>query len=242
MPLPSDTLIVPSSVRVCYRLQIGEPLQLHGDGEDCGDVVSEQDEVAEACGNRGAPSTLRQYDCLELVKELDTYFLALIMLLISVPGLFIAGDGQDVVTLVYFSGKMGAFTWNVSSTTRLLAHHAFRFSRLGFALSALFGPDLTSSTVHCFSRMRTYVASHPWPRRFLCDAKIILRRGSSLLESSNIPLLTTYRHMPLTLTGNYKRIAQWYFPDADRFLSVLGSVASLFNGAGRIIFGLALDR
>ncbi|CAM9184371.1 unnamed protein product [Ascophyllum nodosum] len=123
---------VSSSISDEATRKIGEPLQLHGDGEDCGDVVSEQEEVAEACGNRGAPSTLRQYDCLELVKELDTYFLALIMLLISVPGLFIA--------------------------------------------------------------------------------------------------------------GNYKRIAQWYFPDADRFLSVLGSVASLFNGAGRIIFGLALDR
>ncbi|CAM9185251.1 unnamed protein product [Ascophyllum nodosum] len=46
----------------------------------------------------------------------------------------------------------------------------------------------------------------------------------------------------LFIAGNYKRIAQWHFSDADRFLGVLGSVASLCNGAGRIIFGLALDR
>lgn len=42
--------------------------------------------------------------------------------------------------------------------------------------------------------------------------------------------------------GNYKGIAQGIFPDADRFLSILGSTASLFNASGRIVGGLSVDR
>ncbi|CAM9306423.1 unnamed protein product, partial [Hapterophycus canaliculatus] len=46
----------------------------------------------------------------------------------------------------------------------------------------------------------------------------------------------------LYIAGNYKGIAQEKFPDADRFLSILGSVASLFNATGRVLAGLSVDR
>lgn len=46
----------------------------------------------------------------------------------------------------------------------------------------------------------------------------------------------------LFIAGNYKEIAQQRFPDDDRFLSMMGSFASLFNAAGRIVAGLAIDR
>lgn len=42
--------------------------------------------------------------------------------------------------------------------------------------------------------------------------------------------------------GNYKGLARDLFPNADRFLSILGSVASLFNAFGRVIGGLSIDR
>lgn len=42
--------------------------------------------------------------------------------------------------------------------------------------------------------------------------------------------------------GNYKGIARDIFPNADRFLSILGSVAALFNASGRVIGGLSVDR
>lgn len=42
--------------------------------------------------------------------------------------------------------------------------------------------------------------------------------------------------------GNYKGLARDLFPNADRFLSILGSVASLFNASGRVIGGLSIDR
>ncbi|CAM9804618.1 unnamed protein product [Ectocarpus sp. 4 AP-2014] len=46
----------------------------------------------------------------------------------------------------------------------------------------------------------------------------------------------------LYIAGNYKGIARDIFPNADRFLSILGSVASLFNASGRVIGGLSVDR
>ncbi|CAM9852126.1 unnamed protein product [Pylaiella littoralis] len=46
----------------------------------------------------------------------------------------------------------------------------------------------------------------------------------------------------LYIAGNYKGIARDIFPGADRFLSILGSVASLCNAAGRIVGGLSVDR
>lgn len=49
-------------------------------------------------------------------------------------------------------------------------------------------------------------------------------------------------HFLVFIAGNYKHIAQEGFPNADRFLSIMGSVASLFNASGRIAGGLAVDR
>lgn len=42
--------------------------------------------------------------------------------------------------------------------------------------------------------------------------------------------------------GCYKRIGQQSFPNGDRFLSILGSFASLCNASGRIVSGLSADR
>lgn len=50
------------------------------------------------------------------------------------------------------------------------------------------------------------------------------------------------RRLAVVDAGNYKGLARDLFPNADRFLSVLGSVASLFNASGRVIGGLSIDR
>lgn len=42
--------------------------------------------------------------------------------------------------------------------------------------------------------------------------------------------------------GCYKRIGEQSFPNGDRFLSILGSFASLCNASGRIVSGLTVDR
>lgn len=42
--------------------------------------------------------------------------------------------------------------------------------------------------------------------------------------------------------GDYKTIANRRFPDADHFLSMVGSFGSLFNAGGRVLAGLAMVR